>query len=356
MAIISLIDRYIGKAIFYGIMVVLMAVTLLMAFMLFVNNLDELGKADFGLVALARFIILSLPMQLYSLFPAIILIGSVLGLSFLASGSELTAMRASGVSVTRIARAVLQTAFIFIAAGVFLGEAVVPYSEDAAQRGRAQALETGFRNKYSGLWVREGQVFANMGEVLPDRSLLKVSYYIFKEDLSLERMVSAKRAIYEDDAWVLKGVRESRFEGNRMQSVMVDEAPWKTELTPAQMDVFAVKPEGMSLISLHQYIQHLRSNQQRTGPFELTYWNRLMAPLASIVMLLMAIPFVFSRDRAAGMGQRLFIGLGVALVFNFVNLISGYIALLFKLPPSLGAITPVVLFSFLAVTLLRRAA
>jgi len=55
-------------------------------------------------------------------------------------------------------------------------------------------------------------------------------------------------------------------------------------------------------------------------------------------------------------GQRLFIGIVIALAFNFLNLITGYTALIIGISPFFGAMIPILLFSGFAAWLFARAA
>lgn len=355
------LDKYIFQNVVYGILLVLFGLGMLLAFMFFIENLDQVGKANFGFSDLLLFVFLSLPKKLYELFPAMILIGTTLGLSYLAAGSELTAMRAAGVSVGRIAYAAAKAALVFIMIALVLGEFVVPYSEDSAQSGRAEAQQTSFHGKYFGLWLKDGKTFINIGEVLPDKSMRNITLYDFDEKRQLVQTLHSKRAKYKDKVWTLEEVRFSNLDadGLNIKKINVEKLPdilWDTSLTPDKLGVFTVRPEGMSAMHLYQYIKHLEENFQQTGRFELTFWNKVLMPFASFVMIMLAIPFVFSRDRASGIGQRLFIGIVIALSFNFLNLVSGYTSLLVGISPFFGAVVPIILFAGISIWLFTRAA
>jgi len=355
------LDKYIFQNVVFGVLLVVFGMGMLMAFLYFIENLEQVGKANFGMLDLIIFVLLSMPKKLYELFPAMILLGTTLGLSYLAAGSELTAMRASGVSVGRIALGAARAGLVFIITAIILGEGIVPYSEEMAQRGRAEALQTSFHAKYSGLWLKDKQSFINVGEVLPDKSLRNITLYNFDEKRQLTQTLHAARGIYKDKSWILEDVKYSNLDADshEVRDVTVGNVPklkWDTSLTTENLSVFTVRPEGMSALHLYEYINHLKHNSQQTGRYELTFWNKVFMPFACIVMLMLAIPFVFTRDRASGIGQRLFIGIVIALSFNFLNLISGYTALLFSVPPFLGAMLPILLFLGIASWLMTRAA
>lgn len=352
--ILTRLDRYIGRSLLTSITLVLSVMLAMTIFFVLVDTLPDYGKGSFGLYEIARYVLFSQARQLYELFPMATLIGTLMGLSALALNSELIAMRAAGVSVPRIMLAAMKTGLALILAVVLLGEFVVPTAENEAQLGRAQALAAGLQQKGTGLWLRDGAVFVNIGEVLPDLSLLRLNIYQMDDQARLIAQTSAQRARHETGAWRLEAVRESRIEKNRVRVRQLQDMTWQTVLTPEMVNVFSIRPEGLSMLQLTRYIEHLRQNSQDTARFRLAFWQKLLLPFATAVMMLLAAPFVFRHFRSGGMSQRIFIGIMLGLTFVVLNRSFGYFGLIYGLPPLLGAAMPIVLFLLLALGLLRR--
>ncbi|MDH5631885.1 MAG: LPS export ABC transporter permease LptG [Gammaproteobacteria bacterium] len=353
----STLDQYIGQAVMLGTVFVITLLFLLFSFIGFVDGLKFVGKANFGLWELVQFVLLSQPKSLYLLMPAAALVGSTVGLSYLAANSELIAMRAAGVSIWRVGGAVLKTGMIFVIGGMLIGEYLVPVTEEMAQQGRAESLEVGFsKKKYTGLWLRQDHEFINVREVLPDKSLLRINIFRFDKDMQLQAHTEAERAYFDNGNWVLNKVLHSDIDKDRVRAHKYDDRTWQTGLTPDVLTVFTVKPESLSLLQLRRYITHLKQNFQQTNEYELAFWRKLFSPLAMAVMLLLAIPFVFSPLRAANMGSRIFVGILIALAFYMVNLSFGSFALIRDWPPLMGAAAPPLVFLLLAAILFRRAA
>ena len=74
----------------------------LQIFILFVDQLDDLGKVDYGIVQAAFFVLLQMPYQVYLFFPMASLLGCLIGLGVMANHSELIVMRAAGMSIGQI--------------------------------------------------------------------------------------------------------------------------------------------------------------------------------------------------------------------------------------------------------------
>jgi len=120
------------------------------------------------------------------------------------------------------------------------------------------------------------------------------------------------------------------------------------------MSVFLVQPDQLSLLQLRKYIAHLLTNLQDARSFELAYWSKLTLPLAIAVMLLLAIPFVFGSIRANRMGRNLFVGIMIGIVFFAASKALGYVVIVYKLPPLLGATLPTLGFATAAGFLYQR--
>src|SRR5262245_12558710 len=92
------LDRYIGTSVFFGILAVLGVIVSLAALFAFIDELGDIG-GDYSVFAAAWYVVLTLPRRVYDMLPMAALIGSLIGLGTLASASELTVMRAAGVSI-----------------------------------------------------------------------------------------------------------------------------------------------------------------------------------------------------------------------------------------------------------------
>lgn len=353
--IVSLLDRHVGRSIFVSTLLVFGVLLALSFFIVFVRAMPDFGKFSFGLPELIQYVVFSQPRQMYELFPITVLIGAIMGLSVLAFNSELIAMRAAGVSVTRIIGGAMKAGLVLVIAGVLLGEYVVPTAESVAQLGRAKALKEGLQQRKSGIWMRDGKAFVNLGEVLPDMSLLRVHIYHFDDDARLRAQTFARRARLEGGKWRLEDVRQSQIGASAVRTSHAPADDWDSALTQSVVGVFAVVPEGLSIQQLHRYVEHLRLNNQDTARYRLTFWQKVFLPLATAVMVLLATPFVFRPTRSGGVGGRIFIGIMLGIAFVVLNQIIGYFGLLYGLPPVPSALLPIALFLMLAAVLLRRA-
>jgi lipopolysaccharide export system permease protein len=190
--------------------------------------------------------------------------------------------------------------------------------------------------------------------VLPDLTLLRVDIYQFDENDRLRLQTSAKTGRFDEKRWKLNDVSESWVSENHIQSRRLREQEWSSALSPDLLSVFTVRPEALSVLHLYRYISHLEQNKQNTGPYALAFWQKLTAPFATVVMMVLAIPFVFGSQRSGGIGARLFTGILLGLAFFVVSRGFGYFGLLYGIPAVIGALLPTLLFFGLALVMLRR--
>lgn len=297
---ISLLDRYIAQRLILATGLVFGVLLALMTFFIVVDALPDYGQANFNFSALVRYALLSQPRRMYEIFPVATLIGTLLGLSALAVNAELVAMRAAGVSVAQIVGSAMKVGFVFALAAVVLGEYGVPVAENQAQIGRATALAQGLQKKGSGLWLRDKDSFVNIGEVLPDLSLRRVNIYSFEKGIDLRLQTQAERAVYVDGGWKLEKVKQSEVDRTGVKVRHAETQPWETSLNEDVVGVFTVRPEGLSILHLTRYIEHLRTNGQSTERYRLALWQKAFMPLAVVVMVLLAAPFTFGPVRGGG--------------------------------------------------------
>jgi lipopolysaccharide export system permease protein len=301
------------------------------------------------------FVALTLPRYTYELFPIATLLGSLIGLGTLASNAELMAMRAAGISIGRIVAATLKSGLLVLLLVVLVGEYLAPRAELQAQHMKMQALteKITLKTRY-GFWSRDENTFINIRQILSNRILADVWVYQYDDQQRLRRAIYAQRAVYEEGGWVLESVRQSAFSPQQIHVIEVDRLPWPTRFEPSLLDVITVKPHMLAAWDLWRYIDYLRKNGQSSQTYEVAFWGKLVAPLVTLVMLFLSIPFVFGSLRSVGIGQRIFIGAMLGIAFYLLNRAFSYLALVYSLNPLFATLFPVLLFFAYALLKFRR--
>lgn len=348
------LGRYVAREVALSTLMVLAGLLMLWVFY---DLLAELGSLR--ALNTAQFLILvaaTIPSHLYELLPIAALIGTLFALAQLASNSEYGVMRTSGVSVLQMAGVLFGVSLIIAGAVFVVGEYVVPRAEQLVQRVRAFSGSRPLvaRAFDSGYWFKDGNTFINIGSVLPDGALRTVRVYQYSDSTHLSRTLIAEGASFDrGQQWKLDRVTETTF-GATINVQQHAELTWNTVLTPNMLSVLQVAPERLSIAGLWEYIAHLQANKQDSRRFEVALWGKFFYPLATCVLMLLALPFAQIQQRSSGIGTRIFVGILLGLVFIVFNRLFSYLALLHEWPPVLGAVLPGLIFLSAGTLMLYR--
>jgi lipopolysaccharide export system permease protein len=295
------------------------------------------------------------------------LIGALVGLGLLATGNELVVMQASGVSVGRIVRAVMKPALLVMVGGVLLGEYVAPVFELRAEVGKAAASGEQVGLSRYGHWERDGNTFLHFNAMEADGGLHGVSLLEFDDRQRIVRSVEATGAAYfgvadsGQAAWVLEQGRELVFvygADGRMSSTQHEfiSLPQTLDLTPDALRVLIVDPDEMSMRDLWRHADRFERQGQDASPYYLAFWKKVMQPLTTALLVLVAISFIFGPLRDATMGSRVFTAICFGLGFTILQRLMHNIALVYQLQPLLAVALPLLVTGGLGLHFFRRAA
>ena len=348
------IERYLARQIYTAVAFVLTGFLALFAFFDLVNELGDLGVGEYQLRAILVFVLLSVPAHAYELFPVVVLIGTLYVLAYLASNSEYTVMRAAGFSPANAGRCLARIGLVFVVATFVLGEWVAPLAEEAAQslKLRAKSSLIGQEMK-SGLWFKDERSFINVSEARDERALKGVRIYEFDEAYKLSRVSTAERAEYLGEGlWRMSNFAQTRFTAQGPLVERMAQTEWRSSLTPELLRVLIVAPERMSAWRLYKYTQHLAGNRQKTERYEIAMWKKLVYPIATLVMMALALPFAYMHARAGLVGVKVFLGIMLGIFFHMLNSLFSHIGLLQNWAPPVSAVLPGLAFLTAAIVMM----
>ena len=370
------IERYIAGQVLGGIVIVFCGLVVLFFVGDLIVDLDDVGRGDFDYPAALAFVVMRMPGRMVALLPAATLIGGLLGLGRLAHGSELTAMRAAGASVSRLVAAALTAGALVAAAGFVVGEWVAPTAERAAHVWRAAALrgatdsgaEPGSR---PGFWGRDGQRFVHFGDVLENGWVRDVREFRFGPDGRLLSTWHARRASppspagasapeaggnLPDGFWRLEELAISRFHDDGVETERAASMHRRLPADTKALDRFALRPEWLPIPDLVSYAKGLRESGLRAAPVDAALWSRIAAPFSTAAMLFTAIALVLGPLRRAGLGVRITVGIGLGIGFHIVQKVVTQLGVVYDWSAPLAASAPVAALGLLGWWWLRRAA
>ena len=348
------LEKYLAKQIYGAVGFILFAFLSLFAFFDLIKELTDLDKGEYQLRQVFTFVMLTIPAHAYELFPVAVLIGTLYVLSHLASNSEYTVMRGSGLSPGRAALSLFKIGLAFVVLTFVIGEWLAPFAEETAQKTKLRALSSMIgQDLQSGLWFKDEGSFINVREARQASQLSGIRIFDFDASYRLRQITSAERAEYRGaGVWTLIGVATTSFtpEGPRVSRDA--QTSWRSAVTPDLLDALIVQPNRMSAWALHKYIQHLAGNKQKTEQHEIALWKKLLYPFATLVMMALALPFAYMHARAGMVGVKVFLGIMLGTFFHMLNNLFSHIGLLQHWPPFASAVVPSAAFLMAAMLMM----
>lgn len=351
-----LLDRYIGRSIAGAALTALVVLLALDLVLVFINESQDVGKGRYDLASAFLYVIFTLPGKAFEIIPVAALLGTLLGLGALSVNSELTGMRAAGISLSRIVRSVLITGSIIVFAVIILGEWVVPHTNQYAEEIRkfAQTESTGFKSRY-GFWARDGDTYVNLREIRPDGRFGGISIYTLDAALELRSSVEAEYAYPANGGrWVLSNVEDSEVLPDQLVISRHAQLEIPSPISPELLDLVMVDARNLSARDLYRYARYLEANNLDAMSYRLEIWRRLAVPLSTIVMLLLAIPFVFGPLRSTRTGQRLLVGVMIGVGYFLLGQTLSHAGHVYGLSPAVGGLATPLLFLAATLLLFRR--
>lgn len=354
----NLLDRYVIRLfsmVFF--LVALSGLSLVVIFDL-VETIDEIlkNKVPTGIV-LNYYKYLSLQL-FYEISPIIVLVTTLMTFSLLARTNEVTACKALGLSLYRLALPALVAALLITVFNGYLETSVLPASnEKVAQlkdriRGR-EAARTYRRADRQWLFGQGRYIYNYIHFDERRQSLQRLQVFDFDERHRLSRRLSTEEARYiGDQAWIFNQGWARSFNEVDVTSYTPFEEP-KVVRYPETPDYFASEirlPEQMQYGELKDYIRELKESGQNVPELEVQLYNKIAFPVVSLVMALVALPFAF---RIGKQGALYGIGLSVVLgmVFFAVYIFFTTLGEAGALPPAAAVWSPGAVFAILSVYL-----
>ena len=289
------------------------------------------------------------PYRLYQAMPMILLLGTLIGLGGMANHNELNVLRAAGVSLSRLAIAVLLALAPLIVFNTWLGE----YGAPAAQR---QALvwraELGSSSASQGFWLKEQNTFAQV-KLVRDQRLEDITLYQYQAN-QWQSTLWAKAAYFDTDQWILVDGYQLALTDQGLERTGFSERPWPIALTTELVAHMGIDPEYLALQDLYQHTDYLRKSGINGDLFVLSFWKKIYQPFFTVALILVAMSFVFGSQRTVPVSQRVMFGAFLGLGFNYSLDILGPASRLFGLSTPLAYGLPIVLCLILAWRLFKR--
>ena len=354
----AIVDRYIATRTTAAIGVVLACFVALTALFALVEELGE-EEPGYGLREAGLYVLYTLPRRVSELAPYVAFLGALIGLGILAGASEVTALRAAGVSLQRLFAGVGIAVASFAALAFTLGEWAAPRLDAAAEALRSRALQASETVFIGGYWHRQGERFTHIQGLSPDGSLIGVTWFEVDGEDRLRGAHRAQRGERDEanEGWLLRDVAATEFHNDRAVASRKDEVPWVGAADLRSLTARALlEPRRLSLADLSLQIGYMDRERLDARRYRLAWWGKALEPFTTLGLALLAVGFVVGPLRETSMGTRIAAGTVVGLLFKYLQDLLAPASLVFNVPPWLAISIPIALCLAAGIVLLRRAA
>ena len=334
----SLIDRYISRLYVRVAGVSFLALLGLFYISTFIDKSDKIFKGQATTAMVGQLLLLQTPQFIYYVIPIAALLSALVTYGLLARSSELTVMKACGISLYRTALSVVVLSLGFSAVLFSLEQRLM-----ASANRQAEALDARIRgrqprtlNLLNRRWVvgpdRSIYFYGNFD---PERNeMLGLTMFAPKADrweLASETFV--RRAVFGADGWVGEQGWRQDFKTDPPTWTNIARGTLPGMESPSYFTTAPPDAEMMSVSELQSYISDLEPSGFNTTPLKVELHRKLAFPFVTLVMTLLAVPFGVSAGRH---GALYGIGLGIVIALAYWILISAFVAI-----GKAGLLTPV---------------
>lgn len=351
----KILDRYLFGMVASSIFAVLMVIIGIDSLAELINEISEI-QADYGLAQVFFYILLKLPSSLAEYAGYSALIGVMIGLGLVSNTGELTVIRASGISLTRIAWMVMKPALVLIILAALIAEFVAPTFEQKAESQRSVLRGDNITSiEKSGLWMFDQGTFIHVNAVYPDGRLFGLSTYKIDLGASELETTQSEQTVYEQatHSWAESDLRWSRVSPVDVESDYSNEGEWATELRPELLNMSVLGADQMSVRDLSKYSDYLGDDQQRAREYQVQFWQKLLAPLSIASLVFIGMSFVLGSNRQVAVGERIFIGVIVGTVFQLLQDIFGPASVVWGFSAFWAVLIPILITLSIGVLLIR---
>ncbi len=376
-----LLDEYVMREFGQNFGLVLLTFSAVFVIFTFFDLVGDIVRNRTAVVTVGAYLLNLLPFILDRVVPICSLVAALLTFGGLSRTSELTAMKASGISVYRIIAPVLVLT-LAIAGGLFaFDELYLP----AANR-RQEALRSSIKGKPAQTFLRPERKWISgqssglggpmqvVGGSAAEAEPARIFYYQFFDpdkdvfanltvfefqpaSFNLQRRIFAASARWDRRAgrWVFDNGWQRTFVGETVgtyQRFTIASFPEIRE-QPGYFKKEDLQSQEMSYGELERYIGDLKQSGFDTMRLRVQLHHKLAYPLITFIMAVLAIPFALTmgkRGGLAGMGS----AIGIAILYWVVASTFEAMGNVNTLPPMMAAWTPDVLFGMAGSYLLLR--
>ncbi|MBZ5646381.1 MAG: LPS export ABC transporter permease LptG [Acidobacteriia bacterium] len=349
----QILDDYILRDFLTFVAMVLAMFLVLTIVFSFFELLGDIIRNRVPLVTVGEYLLNVLPSMVYLMMPMSVLIAVLVTFGLMQKSNEITAMKATGISIYRAALPVLVFAAVLPVGLFFFDQFYLPHANK-----RQDALWNQIKGRPAQTYLRPDRkwIFGQHSTIyyyeLFDANANQfggISAFEFDpRTFELTKRVYAREAHWgaNIDKWIFEQGWTRSFHGPAIEEFRRFDARTFDEMDepPTYFKKEVKQSSEMNYDELNRYIQDLQQSGFETVRLRVQLHKKFAFPIITFVMALLALPF------ALGLGRRgaltgVAMGIGIAIVYWVGASLFEALGNVNQLPPALAAWSPDVIFA-----------
>ena len=325
----KIIDRYLLRTFLVPFFYILTAFMMIFVIFDLFDNLNDFIDGRTPIALVTKYYLVLLPSVIIRIVPVSLLLAVLYSLSSLTKNNELTAMRASGISILRLMVPFLSVGLLFSVAVAVVHETVSP----RAAYWCYNFVREQKKNDPAAVYIKHDLAIKHQGTRrswlvgqfdIRNFNMKNIEVIQQREDTSDERKIRAKEAQWLDGRWWFKDVVEQDYDvdSNPMgppRFALAEEMENLSEQPSLFLNEFK-DPEYLSSLELMDYLQtHKDRDPAALARVEADLQSRLAMPWTCFIVTLLGIPFGSQTGRK---GAFLGVALSIGLFFSYYVLVN----------------------------------
>jgi LPS export ABC transporter permease LptG/LPS export ABC transporter permease LptF len=320
----------------------------------FFELLDDIARHHTPFLVVLNYFRFLVPFLFYKLAPFAVLIAAMVTLGVMSKNNEVVAIKASGVSLYRLAWPIIGASALLASGMLLLDNTYLPYFNQRQDALRAEIKgkppQTHLRPNRRWLYgsnnkIYNYQIFDPDSNSFGGLTVLELDPQTFQ----LRRRVYANQAqwVPEQNTWLLKDGWVRDFDGAKIVRYTPFQDYTVSELNepPSTFNSEVRQSDQMSWPALEAYIGEMRRAGFDVERLTVQWHEKLAFPMIAPIIAFLAIPFAFYVGTRGAVGG-LAVGLGIGIVYWATSALFGALGGVGQLPPLLAGWAPDVIFIF----------
>ncbi len=319
----KIIDRYLIRQFLQTIFFGLLAFTLIFVVIDMIENIDDFIDQDVSPDIVLHYYLVFSPEIIKLMTPVSVLFAALFTAGKMANLSELTALKASGVSLYRYMTPFLFTTLVICILSIYFVGYIVPDANQSKVNIEMKYLNKGYTFAGSNIFFQDSKTKivsisffdANANQA----NQVSIQEFDTNDLTKMKSRIDAVRIIYDSTTgnWIAKNGVERNFtasgqKANYFETLALNDL----NFTPSDLLSKQQKPEEMDLDNLKELIK----NQERAGndPTRtlIEYYSRFSFPVASLVCVVFGLPISANRRKGG-----LAVQVGISILVTFIYLV-----------------------------------